>query len=154
MLNFSALGGIFNWLEVGNDGGIIGYRCIRLDDNRGVSYGQRLDACGRWSYAEKLGSRHIYIEFSWSRTPWRARWRKHILSEYFEGHYMLLPYDEFPEDYDDEALWHHTSVMHSNENTIFMSRVEMPWIENEEGLPDCFKRLLHLPPYGDCFAER
>ena len=125
MLNFSVNGDVYNWLEVGEDGGIISYRYIRLDNDRTVASGQRLRACGRWSYAEKEGSRHFFLEFSASRAP---PWRKHILSEYFEGHYMLLPYDEFPEDYDDEALWHHTSVMHSNENTIIMQIVDLPWL--------------------------
>ena len=139
MLNFSVNGDVYNWLEVGEDGGIISYRYIRLDNDRTVSSGMRLDACGRWSYQAKLGTGHYFLEFSASRAP---TWRKHILSEFKDGHYILRPYDEAPDDYDDEEVWHDTSVMHSNRNTIIMSKVEMPWIENE-GLPPCVQRLLH-----------
>ena len=138
-MNLSAIGSIFNWLEIGTDGGIISYRYIRLDDDRTVAWGQRRAACGRWSYQAKLGTGHYFLEFSASRAP---IWRKHILSEFKDGHYILCPYDEASDDYDDEALWHDTSVMHSNRNTIIMSRVEMPWTENE-GLPPCVQRLLH-----------
>ena len=146
MLNFSVNGDIYNWLEVGEDGGIISYRYIRLDDvDRNVVWGipgawnPQGPPCGRWSYQAKLGTGHYFLEFSASRAP---IWRKHILSEFKDGHYILRPYDEAPDDYDDEELWHDTSVMHRNRNTIIMSKVEMPWIENE-GLPPCVQRLLH-----------
>ena len=123
------VGVIFNWLEIGKDGHIISYRYIRLDDDNTVVWDQQTATCGRWSYGESPGFGTVCVEFSARGTQ---HWQKHILKELtdrqWHAAYILCPYDEAPSDYDSEELWHKNSVMHSNENTIIMQRVDLPWM--------------------------
>ena len=118
-------GVLFNWMEIGKDGRIISCRYIRLDYDKTVVWDQQTAACGRW-FGTSRYTDAIFLEFSASGTP--QQWRKHILKTIDDTAYILCPYDEAPSVYDSEELWHKNSVMHSNENTIIMQRVVVPWM--------------------------
>ena len=120
-------GCFFNWMEIDKDGRIISCRYIRLDYDKQVVWDEQTAACGRW-FSTSRYSDCFFLEFSASGTP--RQWRKHILQTMDVDYvsYILCPYDEAPSDYDREELWHKNSVMHSNENTIIMQRVVVPWM--------------------------
>ena len=118
--------GLFNWLEVGEDGGVIGYRYIRLEDDKTVVWGQQTARCGRWSYAYYDGTGMYFVEFSARGTQY---WRKHILKQITDTTFVLYRYGAAKDLYDDEGLWHKTSVVHSNDTTIIMQKVVLPILD-------------------------
>ena len=118
--------GLFNWLEVGEDGGVIGYRYIRLEADKTVVWGQQTATCGRWSYAYYDGTGMYFVEFSARRTE---HWRKHILKQINDTTFRLCRYGDAKDLYDAAGLWDMTSFVHENTTTIIMQKVVLPILD-------------------------
>ena len=118
--------GLFNWLGVGEDGGVIGYRYIRHEDDKTVVWGQQTATCGRWTYTYYDGTGMYFVEYS-ARGSWH--WRKHILKQITDTTFVLYRHDAAKDLYDDEGFWHKTSFVHENTTTIIMQKVVLPILD-------------------------
>ena len=128
----------FHWIQLSKDAStspcdlkaMLSLQMISLQHgtHRSVYWGTWHYPCGIWKSINDDNGKFLVLEFSAGHG---LPWKKHVFKLNDENDYVLLQKKEAEKIYDDPTLFHQSSTMHWNEQTIAMRKVDSKITQSE-----------------------